>query len=71
MSIVFHKNVIQTRAVTRQRARLSEVLVVKKKTGLLGASKSKKGDNSVKILDRVMGLGGMIMSINPEDMCEV
>ena len=47
------------------------MLVVKKKTGLLGASKSKKGDNSVKMLNRVMGLDGMIMSINPEDMYEV
>ena len=34
-------------------------------------SKSKRGDNSVKMLDRVMGLGDMMMSIDPEDMCEV
>ena len=47
------------------------MLVVKKKTGLLGASKSKREIIQSKILDRVMGLGGMIMSINPEDMCEV
>ena len=55
MSIVFHKNVIQTRAVTRQRARLSEVLVVKKKACILGFSKSKKGDNSVKMFDKSYG----------------
>ena len=45
--------------------------IVELKTGLLGVFKSKKEDNSVKMLDRFMGLGGMIMSINPEDMCEV
>ena len=60
-----------TRAVTRQRARLSEVLVDKKKACLLGFFKSKRGDNSVKMLHRVMGLDGMMMSIDPEDVCEV
>ena len=63
--------ILRTRAVTRQRARLSEVLVGKKKACLLGFSKSKKGDNSVKMLDRVMGLDCTMLSIDPEDMCEV
>ena len=34
-------------------------------------SKYKKGDNSVKIDVRVMGLEGMTLSIDPEDKCEV
>ena len=64
----------QTRAVTRQRARLFSVMDSKWVRCLDSwkhYTKSKKGDNSAKMLDRVMGLDGMMMSIDPEDMCEV